>query len=147
MTGLLGRLRETQAPTPAPPTPVPTPAPPGYTPAPAPVENTAKVWWVNLTTSCAERYASANGLMNVMPACRVLAFRLVEKFGTNCNAELAVWLSANGVDQLCANPATAVASCQEGYRGVASLCILATSSAAAVSVSFVLLLLVAATQL
>lgn len=131
----------TPAPTPSPPTPVPTPAPPGFTPAPAPVVHTAKQWYnFDLPTACVNRTACAANLTNVFPACRLLAKRLSDCFGTNCNAELMAWTTAAGYNTKCSSIDGFAKECIEGYVGASALCTLATGGASLVGSSVFLLL-------
>lgn len=123
----------TPAPTPAPPTPVPTPAPPGYTPAPAPVVRTAKIWYnFDMPEACADREPCAANLTELFPSCRLLAKRLVDCFGTNCDTNIQSWLSQKGFTSQCGDMDTMASKCQESYQGAGELCTLATGSAARV---------------
>jgi leishmanolysin len=136
----------TPAPTPSPPTPQPTPAPPGYTSAPAPVQHSPKVWMrLDMPSSCFDRDTCAVDLASVMPSCRLLALRLVQCYGTNCNTNLIKWLTDNGFAQQCRDPEAMATTCIEGYVGVGELCQLAQASgASAKAVGTALLLMLVA---
>jgi hypothetical protein len=131
----------TPAPTRSPPTPQPAPAPPGYTNAPAPIENSAKVWAkLDMPESCDDRDTCAFELAAVLPSCRLLAYRLVQCYGTNCDTHLVKWLRDNGFGQTCSDPDKLALSCIDGYVGVGHLCNLLNPSHASVhSVGFALL--------
>ena len=125
-------LGPTPAPTPSPPTPQPTPAPPGYTPQPAIVEHSAKVWMtLNMPDLCSGREMCAANLSATTPECRLLALRLVQCFGTNCNSNLIQWLSDSGISKECRDPQTMATRCLEGYVGVGELCQLTSTSSVA----------------
>jgi leishmanolysin len=132
----------TPAPTPAPPTPVPTPAPPGFTAAPAPVAHSTKLWYnANMPANCVNRTACAANLASLFPACRLIATRLSDCFGTNCQAEMMAWAANASFTAMCSNIDTLATQCLERYAGAAALCSLATGSASLSGVSAIVLLL------
>ncbi|CUG00210.1 major surface protease, GP63, putative [Bodo saltans] len=137
----------TPAPTPAPPTPVPTPAPPGYTPAPAPVVHSAKVWFnSSMPTNCVNRTPCAANLSSLFPACRLIAKRLTQCYGTNCQAEVMAWTAQAGYTAKCSNVDDFALECVDSFVGAAALCALATGSAtsmAGISAVVLLLLMIA----
>lgn len=124
----------TQEPIQSQPTPQPTPAPPGFTAPPAPVQHTAKLWMnLNMPESCFDRdtCATSNDLAAALPSCRLLAFKLTQCYGTNCNTNLIKWLTDNGLTRLCKNEEEmANTTCIDSYVGVRELCQLTRPSGA-----------------
>jgi hypothetical protein len=138
----------TPAPTPAPPTPAPTPAPPGFTPAPAAVVHTAKVWYnASMPTNCVNRTPCAANLASLFPACRLMAKRLTQCYGTNCQDEMMAWAASAGFAAKCSNVDDFALECVDSFVGAAALCTLATGSASIVGASAIVLLLVATVHL
>ncbi|CUF99461.1 major surface protease, GP63, putative, partial [Bodo saltans] len=138
----------TPAPTPAPPTPVPTPAPPGYTAAPAPADHSTKLWYnASMPVNCVNRTACAANLASLFPACRLIAMRLSECFGTNCQAEMMAWAANASFTAKCNNIDEFATQCLESYAGAAALCSLATGSASLAGLSAAVVLLALLLQL
>jgi hypothetical protein len=80
-----------------------------------------------MAASCDLRLECAQTFANLMPACRALAFRVSQCFGTTCTGTMASFFNDQGITALCSesNRDNLAAMCQESYAGADELCLLA----------------------
>ena len=81
----------------------------------------------------------------MFPACRLLAYKLVECFGQDCDDTMIAWLGEKGFSPMCDDRATMSENCQDGYPGVFDICSISTAAstsalAALVAVVFAVML-------
>ncbi|KEG12488.1 surface protease GP63 [Trypanosoma grayi] len=80
--------------------------------------------------TCEERVMCADNLTWVFPGCRIMAKRIVDCFGTDCETAMRKWLDRNNLTEQCKDRRKVAELCLDGWIGAHGICSVASTAAA-----------------